>query len=172
MNEPIEGNPPDGESPSLSRLSKPAVPSLQFVIDGMSQQIRLLEVLCDNLELVADELAGEPNRQTCLHIARALPAAIAEAHCFEETYVFPIWRTAFPNQGETMSRLWLEHVSDKSYADELAEALRDHVAGRGQIGTEALGYMLRGFFEGLRRHLAFERDHVIPILRQQMRAAS
>nr|WP_256478390.1 hemerythrin domain-containing protein [Notoacmeibacter sp. MSK16QG-6] len=137
----------------------------------MLHQIRLLELLCDNLELVADELAGEANRQACLHIARALPAAIADAHRFEETHVFPLWKTVSPDQEQTMARLWLEHVADKSYADELAEALRDHVAGRGRLDTEALGYMLRGFFEGLRRHIAFERDHVVPILRQEMRAA-
>jgi hypothetical protein len=24
--------------------------------------------------------------------------------------------------------------------------------------------MLRGFFEGLRRHIAFEREHIVPLL--------
>ncbi|WP_158215740.1 hemerythrin domain-containing protein [Notoacmeibacter marinus] len=172
MNEPIEGNPPRGASPSLTRLPTQAIASLELVIEGMLQQHRLLELLCDNLELVADELAGEPNRQTYLHIARALPAAIADAHRFEERHVFPLWRRVSPDHEETLARLGLEHVADESYADELAEALRDHVAGRGRLDAEALGYMLRGFFEGLRRHLAFERDHLIPILRQEMRAAS
>jgi hypothetical protein len=26
---------------------------------------------------------------------------------------------------------------------------------------EATGYMLRGFFEGVRRHIAFEQDHLL-----------
>ncbi|TFF20657.1 hemerythrin domain-containing protein [Jiella endophytica] len=30
--------------------------------------------------------------------------------------------------------------------------------------AEALGYMLRGFFEGLRRHIAFEEEHLLPLL--------
>ncbi|MCE7026540.1 hemerythrin domain-containing protein [Jiella avicenniae] len=30
--------------------------------------------------------------------------------------------------------------------------------------AEALGYMLRGFFEGLRRHIAFEEEHLVPLL--------
>jgi hypothetical protein len=30
--------------------------------------------------------------------------------------------------------------------------------------------MLRGFFEGLRRHIAFEREHIVPILCKQQAA--
>ncbi|MBO0903834.1 hemerythrin domain-containing protein [Jiella sonneratiae] len=30
--------------------------------------------------------------------------------------------------------------------------------------AEVLGYMLRGFFEGLRRHIAFEEEHLLPLL--------
>ena len=30
--------------------------------------------------------------------------------------------------------------------------------------AETLGYMLRGFFEGLRRHIAFEEEHLVPLL--------
>ena len=145
--------------------------SLEVVADGMVQQIRALQSLCDNLENVADELAQEPDRQTCLHIARALPAAVRDAHHFEETQVFPLLKSTARETEETLARLWLEHVADESYADELAEALRDHVAGRGRLDAEALGYMLRGFFEGLRRHLAFELEHVVPVLRQAAKVA-
>ncbi|RLQ87153.1 hemerythrin domain-containing protein [Notoacmeibacter ruber] len=153
-----------------SVLSTPDTSNLNVVADSMMQQIRMLELLCDNLEAVADELAGEPDRQVCLHIARALPAAIAEAHRFEERHVFPLWRQISQESDATLSRLWLEHVADESYADELAEALRDHIAGRGRLDAEALGYMLRGFFEGMRRHLAFDREHVVPMLRRATRA--
>ncbi|WAP67178.1 hemerythrin domain-containing protein [Jiella pelagia] len=36
--------------------------------------------------------------------------------------------------------------------------------GRADPVAEALGYMLRGFFEGLRRHIAFEEEHLVPLL--------
>ncbi len=161
---------PHGAAGSSPVRTVSARNSLEIVADGLMQQIRLLELLCDNLETVADALAQEPDRQNCLHIARALPAAIRDAHRFEETHVFPLLKDAAHEKEETLSRLWLEHIADESYADELAEALRDHIAGRGRLDAEALGYMLRGFFEGLRRHLAFEREHVVPILQAHRRS--
>ena len=39
----------------------------------------------------------------------------------------------------------------------------DRFCGR-DCNFEALSYMLRGFFEGLRRHIAFEVEHLMPIL--------
>lgn len=37
-------------------------------------------------------------------------------------------------------------------------------AGDRPYNAEAIGFMLRGFFEGLRRHIAFEREHVLPMI--------
>jgi hypothetical protein len=34
--------------------------------------------------------------------------------------------------------------------------------GRSTDNAEVVGFMLRGFFESLRRHIAFEREHVLP----------
>ena len=36
--------------------------------------------------------------------------------------------------------------------------------GAGVENPEAVGFMLRGLFETLRRHIAFEREHVLPIV--------
>ncbi len=37
-------------------------------------------------------------------------------------------------------------------------------ADRDAVDVEKLGYMLRGFFTGVRRHLAFEREYILPII--------
>jgi hypothetical protein len=38
--------------------------------------------------------------------------------------------------------------------------------GRGETveNAEAVGFMLRGFFKNVRRHVAFEREHVLPMI--------
>ncbi len=43
-------------------------------------------------------------------------------------------------------------------------SLLSDVGGHADPAAEALGYMLRGFFEGLRRHIAFEEEHLVPLL--------
>ena len=47
---------------------------------------------------------------------------------------------------------------------EILAALIDLVNGE-QNNPEKLGYMLRGFFEGLKRHVAFEQTHLIPLIK-------
>jgi hypothetical protein len=37
--------------------------------------------------------------------------------------------------------------------------------------ADAAGYMLRGFFEGVRRHVAFEREMLAPLMKLALRRA-
>ncbi len=64
----------------------------------------------------------------------------------------------------TLERLRYEHWEDESFAEEVTEALMSFVTEPQHRNTDKLAYMLRGFFEGLRRHIAFEREHLIPML--------
>jgi hemerythrin-like domain-containing protein len=61
-------------------------------------------------------------------------------------------------------RLRAEHVEDQAYAEELTEALMAIGHGAQVSNPEAVGFMLRGFFESTRRHVAFEREHVLPVI--------
>nr|WP_312891188.1 hypothetical protein [Mesorhizobium silamurunense] len=55
-------------------------------------------------------------------------------------------------------RLRAEHVEDQCFGDEVAETLVAIGHGDPIEPAEVVGFMLRGFFEGLRRHIAFERE--------------
>ena len=68
------------------------------------------------------------------------------------------------NLKATVERLRYEHWEDESFADEVADALIRFVTDKASSNAETLAYMLRGFFEGLRRHIAFEREHIVPLL--------
>ena len=45
-------------------------------------------------------------------------------------------------------------------------SVRMHAKGENSRNPETIGYMLRGFFEGIRRHIAFVGEHSIPKIRQ------
>lgn len=121
-------------------------------------------LLCDRLEEIADSLPDSVNRQKCLYAARALGPMIRGVHRFEEDVVFPMIATQ-PESDEkiqaTLNRLRFEHCEDECFAEELTEALHALAAGANDINIEATGYMLRGFFEAMRRHLAFENEYLL-----------
>jgi hemerythrin-like domain-containing protein len=127
----------------------------------------MLLLLCDELEAVADSLPSSADRQRCLHLARAVYPLVASTHQIEETLLFdPISRLAgrVPDLPKTLERLRFEHHSDLCFAEELHDGLL--ACGRGQdlMTADALGYMLRAFFESVRRHVAFEKEILVPLL--------
>jgi len=122
--------------------------------------------LCDRLEEIADSLPNGLDRRKCILAARALGPTMAKIHRFEEQRIFPhfIGRLAHSAEsGKTIERLTNEHLEDEGYAAELRDALR-FAARHGADNPETLGFMLRGYFGAVRRHVAFERDHVIALL--------
>lgn len=123
--------------------------------------------LCDQLEEIADSLPNELCRRKCLIAARSLGPMLGRIHRFEEKRIFPAYLKRFSSLSEGLEiveRLQHEHFEDEGYAAELRHALRV-VARRGRAdNSETLGFMLRGFFGAVRRHVAFERDHVIALM--------
>ncbi|AWC21497.1 hypothetical protein CO731_00948 [Aminobacter sp. MSH1] len=123
--------------------------------------------LCDRLEEIADSLPNEIDRRSCVLAARALGPAMVKVHRFEEQRLHSQFAARLAHSGEareTVERLKNEHFEDEGYAAELRDALRATARGGRAENPETLGFMLRGFFGALRRHIAFERDHVLPVL--------
>ncbi len=123
--------------------------------------------LCSTLEDIADSLPERVERLTCLTVASALLPLLHHAHHLEETIIFPAY-DALPDVTKaagTTQRLRIEHVEDECFADELTEILFK-IGREGEVANaEMFGFMLRGFFEGTRRHIAFESEHIAPIVR-------
>lgn len=123
---------------------------------------RLQLALCDDLEEIADSLPAHIVRHDCLYAAKSLGRLIRDVHAYEEETLFPALKELFhasPEITSAIDRLKFEHLADECYADDLSEKLLHLGNGGEEVNMEALGYMLRGFFDALRRHIAFERDH-------------
>ncbi len=135
-----------------------ATDALAWWRHAQEEQLRL----CKELEEIADSLPSGVSRQKCIYAAKALGPLIKGAHHYEDTVLFPQLESqvlALPDLPKTLARLKFEHFEDECFAEELTERLLQLGSGRSDVNMEATGYMLRGFFESLRRHIAFERDY-------------
>ncbi len=136
------------------------------IADELKFHLEKQEAVCTALEEIADTLPDDIDPQRCLHLAMSLVPLIHAAHRFEEEVLFSALKGS-GKQDEQLEnifdRLHGEHYEDESFAEEVAECLRE-IASGAKLNFEKAGYMMRGFFEGLRRHIAFERDHLLPML--------
>lgn len=131
----------------------------------MAQNHECLIAVCDALEAVADSLPNNVDRQQCLLLSRALGPLLFRAQELEEKQVFPaLLRLERLELAGTIERLRLEHQIDLCYAEEVQEMLKSYGEGRQEIAPDAAGFMLRGFFESMRRHIAFEQELLAPLL--------
>jgi hemerythrin-like domain-containing protein len=131
------------------------IDSLKWWRWAHAEQLRL----CAELEQIADSLPRNISRQKCIYAAKALAPVIKGVHHYEDTVLFPHLEKAFSSRTDMttlLARLKLEHFEDECLADELEERLIQLGAGRTDVNMEATGYMLRGFFEAIRRHVAVE----------------
>lgn len=126
------------------------------------------QALSQLLESMADALPGGLMSQQCLQLARSLYPMMRRMHAFEENDLFPVLMDlpAKPDSlPDSLERLRFEHMEDESYATEVCDALTEYVALPTPEKASVLSYMLRGFFDNLSRHIAFEREHLLPLLR-------
>lgn len=116
--------------------------------------------LCVALEAIADDLPARVDRLKCLSIASTLVPLLRACHSLEEEEVFPAF-VAERGEERVIARLAAEHLEDDCAAEDLTEVLLAIGHGAPIGNPEAFGYMLRAFFEAVRRHIAFERDHIL-----------
>lgn len=119
--------------------------------------------LCDALERIADILP-KVDCLACLAAANAIVPLLRSIHQYEETVIFPAYEAALSGGDASTRRLRAEHVEDECFAGEVTEILLAIGHGEPVENAEAVGFMLRGFFESMRRHIAFEREHVLPMI--------
>jgi Hemerythrin HHE cation binding domain len=122
--------------------------------------------LCGQLEEIADSLPGFVNLGICSDVSARIVPLITDVHRYEETILFPWLERRYPQRPvlhESLLRLRAEHLEDEGFAEEISGALQN-IALERSYQAETVGYMLRGFFEGVRRHVACEREYLYELL--------
>jgi hypothetical protein len=122
--------------------------------------------LCDQLESIADSLPSSVDRLACMRVANSLLPFLREWHRYEEDVLYPAFEHGSSHSlqaAETLTRLRAEHIQDECAAEEITEHLLWLGHGGEVKNPEALGFMLRAFFSAVRRHIAFECEHIAPL---------
>ncbi|MCP8885455.1 hemerythrin domain-containing protein [Devosia sp. XJ19-1] len=119
---------------------------------------RLLDI-CNLLESIADGLPNDVPRKQCQVLASSMVEQLRATHAIEDRVLMPLL-LASDNAGLRMAaeRLRQEHEFDDQAAMEVEEALNDLLLGRSIMSPDATGYLLRSFFESVRRHVHAEQD--------------
>jgi hemerythrin-like domain-containing protein len=142
-------------------------PSGPAILAQVQSNHQSLLLLCDLLEAIADGLPGNIDRQECLVLSRSLGPMLHRIQEYEEQVLFPAllaWPHLTNEIGSTIDHLRLEHQVDASYAEDVQDTLRCYGESRPNLSADAAGFMLRGFFECLRRHIAFEQQLLAQLL--------
>ena len=140
----------------------------QQQLNTLRQNHEELLGLCRNLEELADSLPFAINERLCRDISDTVLPLLARTQEFEEQLLFPdLDRSAGSCFTAMMiERLKNEHRCDRLAAEEISLTLKALLRGRCGLTFETIGYMLRGFFECMRRHVAAEKamiDQLTPM---------
>lgn len=132
---------------------------------GLEHSLQL--ELCNCLEHIADLLPDSVDRRLAKSAATMLEGGLTHYVTFENEKLFPLVRRRGDGAiADALRQLEGEHLRDEAFALEIAEELEGLCKRAACRNPEMLGYMLRGFFEGRRRHIAWENTVVIPFARR------
>jgi len=122
--------------------------------------------LCDRLEEIADALPDNINRRVCEKTALTIEPILLKAHSYEEEFFFPAlasYHHISLDHAKLIRRLSTEHYEDRCFGEEVRDVLLSYSVGKPVQAPDATGYMLRGFFENLRRHMWLEEELARPL---------
>jgi hemerythrin-like domain-containing protein len=126
--------------------------------------------LADLLEGVADSLPDDVNRAAAALGAALLRSSHARHAEIEDKALFPLLesRCTAETTRRAVAIARREHVEAAGRVVELAEALEALAQEGRAANAEGLGFMLRAFFEGLRRHLDWVDAAILPQARDKL----
>ncbi len=137
----------------------------------IARQHRAELCLCNLLEQIADNLPQPLDRELGNSGVTALRYCVKRHMALEEGYLYPVLarRAGRDELTEAMlEQIKVEHAADECLAHDTADQLEDALACGHVEKPEMLGYMLRGFFECRRRHIAWEDATILPLARHRL----
>jgi len=162
------------QTPRLDH-GKPPGPTCQTPdpIGLIAEEHALQRELCDLLEAIADRLPHRFDTALAVIAVSILEGSIPRHIRLEEEALFPVLRDRVALDHPlhaALACLEEEHERDAAMLVELTDGLKT-AAQQGAVGNpDMLGYMLRGYFDSQRRHIAWEDRVVLPVARQVLTA--
>lgn len=132
----------------------------------LKEKLALQNHICDLLEAIADGLPHQFDSEPALISASILEAETISHIRFEEEALFPLLRQRADKDSPlhlALACLESEHERDSVAVSEIVDGLTTAIADGSMRNADMLGYMLRGFFESQRRHIAWERNVLLPM---------
>lgn len=129
--------------------------------------------LADLLEAVADSLPDAVNQASAALAASLLRDSVVRRTALEEQALFPLVEARTIDGSPIRRAIGLarrEQRDCSGRAIELAEELDDLAAAGRARNPDALGFMLRAFFDALRRHLDWVDVAILPQARETLSA--
>lgn len=123
---------------------------------------------------MADSLPNEIDRMHCAHLSRRVPKLITVNWKINQDVIFPALLRSHDGDVASLSertarRLTNERLTDQGYALEVSELLAGLAVGRCGHEMNAVGYLLRSFFEVSRRTAAFELEFIVPAAQRHLK---
>lgn len=149
----------DFKIPPLTGLHEAHHPHNALALIREEQSSHLM--ICSILEGIADGLPAAVDLRLTRCAVPLLTESVQRHVSLQENCLFPVLRASAGLRGENvedvLEQLAQEHSEDQSLALEIADTLTEFLENRDILNADTLGYLLRCFFEGFRRHAAWER---------------
>lgn len=137
----------------------------------LNEALKTKRGICDLVETIADSLP-EPSSLICLRAAAVLRNDLPLYHADLGQCLFPQLRVRHSGSKWIMlmlNQIEADHQQLEMSIDEVADLLERIGTGRARIQERNVaGYALRGFFEGLRRHICWERNLILPLASESL----
>ena len=143
------------------------------LLSTIEKEHRAEQNLCDMLERIADSLLEPLDTKLASTSIVTLRRCLKRHMVLEEEYLYPVLtkRLCPGDLAENLlGHIRGEHAADESLAHDTADQLEQALTCGRVENPEMLGYMLRGFFECRRRHIAWEDAIVLPLARYRLSA--
>jgi len=154
---------------SLKPQNLTECPAVEQPLVTFARLIREKINVCEQLEHIADRLPNQVNVDQCAKLAELLPDMLGLCDDINQRVIFPLLLRHQSQRYFTHSmaqRLVDERMMDQGYALEVSELLDQLAKAESIRNAEASGYLLRSFFETVRRSSAFDLEYIVPMTRQ------
>lgn len=154
-------------------LSEQSCLSPEGLLSYIEKEHQAERNLCDMLERIADNLLEPLDTELARTGIVTLRRCLKRHVLLEEKYLYPVLakRLCPGDLAENLlTHIRSEHTTDECLAHDTADQLEQALMTGRASNPEMLGYMLRGFFECRRRHIAWEDAIVLPLARHRLTA--